>query len=391
MWVGILPCLAGAVFIVHAINLHASVTLEETKGDIVLHYRKWPHAVKNLPLQAIRYVSLQYHKTKTWKWVVIFVLLLHAIEVLYRNGMDLLGAAPVAPFLLLNALLTAIGVMILTAFPRRFLEIGTHKSFASIPWPPHKTNETMKNNFLTHLGVDPTSLQRATTSPHIREILCEDFSTFIFAVVLLLAGITLMLFPAIFFGQFTAPLVFTLGVNALFQILNGGKFYIQQTESAFLGLSRGLTFFHGSIGSVERRDVVSLANFRPLELLGYIYLISQSVKYGFRFIWWPYMGFGPGQFVLGLVLIGLVVCRVFSPAHQIRCQLSGFPLVLRTPLSTSQATTRPSLIRTKLQDFFSAFRAHKGEKTFLWVVIFLFLAVITPGICLAWGGSSLLF
>ncbi len=391
LWVGVLPLLVGFACIFKAVPGSETISVEQNRESVILRRKKWRTVMRNYPRTEIKYISLQYHEPKTRRWLLVFTLFIYLIEVLFRNGMDLLGAAPVAPFLLLNVLLTAIGVVILIAFPRLFLEIGTDKDIVSIPWPSYGTSDAKKSTLLRYLGIDPASLQRPRPYNHLREALREDFSTFLFAVVLLFVGIILMLTPSIFYGQFTAPLAFTLGMKYLFQILNGGKLHVRETESAFLGQSRELTFFHGSIGSLERREVVSLANCHFVELLAYVYLISQSLKYGFRFIWWPFMGFGPVQFALGLILISLIFCKLFIPAHQIRCQLSCFTLILRTILSIPQESiaVQNAPIITKARDFLNSFRAHKGEKTFLWVVVFFVITIVAPAIYYAFGGNSL--
>ncbi len=383
---GLVPMLVALLLFLMAIIEAERVSISSNEETLTVQVSLLRKTTIHYDLSSIKYVGLKYKETKTIRWMIIFALMLITIEVLLQNAIDLLGSARIAPLLIACTILMLIGIVIFVFFPRRFLEIGTSEETIFIPF--HNLPRSEMEKLLQILTVNPTLLDRRKSTKKIYGSLISQFPNFILSIFLIALGITLVVTP-LFLGAFTRVLVLTLGIKLLTRILNADRFtLLSDGDHLYLGDSFRLTFMKTTATNVAREKSFSPLNSHPLEIICLIYLISQSIRYGFRNLWWAYANFSPLYFSISIILLGLIFIKWFNPITILQVNFQDFSLKIRE--SSALTSKDEKLLQTLFKNtkqFFLNFKIMRDSK-YLGISILLFAAfLIWPIFYNLFGGN----
>jgi hypothetical protein len=311
---GLVPTLIALIFLSRAF-IEAEKVFVSSNSEKISIRTFWIKKKKIEVKKAdVRYIGLKYCETKTKRWIIVFLLVLFTIVIFYQNTIDLWGFARIIPMLLAGTILMVFGILIFVAFPRRFIEIGTIGAIILVPYRNQSRGKTLR--LFEILGVSFEPIEEQSGVQIVLSNIKSQLIEFIIGVFLLTIGIIFTITP-LFYGEFTELVSITLGLKILVRVIGGEFLYeITSQENLYLGRTLRFTFIHTKESEIEHHINNSPLRFHPIEIICMFYLVSQAVKYSFRFIWWNYTGFNIIYISIGIAIITLFLVRWIYP-HQI--------------------------------------------------------------------------
>ncbi|MEX2682613.1 MAG: hypothetical protein Q6373_013515, partial [Candidatus Sigynarchaeota archaeon] len=170
IWVSLVPLVAAIVLIIRALVMADRVTLA-WEGDVLrVETRRLWVVHTNIRKEDIRYIDIRHLESKVLRWIAAFMLLLTSHEIHFKNGIDLLGHADIAPFLLLCFAIVCIALVVYIATPRHFLEIGTDRDAYFVPLPARCNGNRELVDIARLLGFHENTISSISSRGNAREI-----------------------------------------------------------------------------------------------------------------------------------------------------------------------------------------------------------------------------
>lgn len=381
---GAVPILLAVLLLVRNIFHAENVSLSSDHNSLTLKtswiYKRFKQQVVKLDNASIKYIALKYKETKTKRWLIIAVLMLITIEIFLQNAIDLWGFARIAPLLVIGTILMFLGIVLFTFGPRRFLEVGTNEESIFVPFKNLSKEKTQALLTILHL---PANI--GDKKSYIKEIyknIHAQLSDFVLGVYLIIIGL-IFSFTTLFYGSFTRIVAIIFGMKLILRVLNGEPIFTTSAEKdLFIGCSPKLTFLKTTESDIERNKSFSPLRFHPLEILCIAYIISQAIKYAFRFVWWPYACFNISYFLIGITLIGLLFVRWFNPYEMYTIKFKEFSIKLRV------SEIKPILQR--FVKFFANFNQIKTNNSLIISIVLFLMFLIWPIFYYLFGGNFLI-
>lgn len=170
----------------------------------------------------------------------------------------------------------------------------------------------------------------------------------------------------------TRSLCLLYGIKLLQRILIANHSYIlTESEGFYIGTAPKLTFLSTTTAEYEEYRSFSFLRYNILEIICLAYLLSQSIKYGFRVFWWPYAGLDWRYFLIGSILISLLFIRWFNPRLFMLINYEGFSMKIVKKMSIYLSQKPKSFL-----NHFSLLKTNKDLKISLFVFLIFILAPI---------------
>ncbi|MHA1438039.1 MAG: hypothetical protein ACTSPD_10725 [Promethearchaeota archaeon] len=381
---GMLPLIFGFIILLRTLIEAEKVSISSNEKIFEIKSTWIKKKKVDLDIDSIHYFGIKYRETRFKRWMIIFLLNLITIEVLFQNSIDLWGFARIAPLLVLFTIIMFTGITLFVFFPRRYLEIGTSEQSFFILYKS-LSNLQMKKLFqLLRINQEDVKNQKKIKEKLIENIKFK-FSDFILGIFLIFLTICLMIFPSLFLGSLTRAIALTLGMKLILRVLNGDSYFKirDKNNHLFLGNSIKLTFLKINKSDQKNSQYFSPERFHILEIICIFYLISQGIKYAFRFIWWDYASFSLIYFLIGITLIVLLFIRWFNPIEINQIKFKDFSIKIKIV----ETRTFSEKINRFLYNFQSIFR---NKNLQLYLIIFS-VFIIWSIIYNLFGGNFLLY
>ncbi|MBN2154224.1 MAG: hypothetical protein JW839_22405 [Candidatus Lokiarchaeota archaeon] len=385
VWTSVAPLFVGSVLVIRALLLIERVSISRFNDVLRVAARGLITRCESISMEDARYVDIRHLESKVMRWLAAFGLFLLSYEIHFKNGMDLLGYAGVAPFLLLCFVVVCAALAIFIATPRQFLEFGTGHKAVFVPLPGITQHRDVVAAVARLAGFHGEAVSKPRDEGITRSVLKNDAFALITSIAFIAIGLVLMSNAAWFFGDVAVPAFMMLGAKWLKDVLVGDKTLVKVDGTGqFRGY--GVAFVTkrilGGNGTDER--VIGASTIHPLEILVYFYLMAQAVKHGFRFVIWPYLGFNPGYFILGIFVVSVVFFKWFGLVDQHKVDFGSFSI--RFSVASALVPTAPlgSLDRMKwhardrIKRIGTAFKIIWGDKRRFWMVIAFAMFVLVP-------------
>ncbi len=392
--VGLLPMLAGIIIVVRILLETERVEIISTDDYLTVNAGWIKKKTIKFEKSTMKYSALRYRETRAKRWVIAVSLMTIAVEVILINAVDLYGYARIAPILSILFVLIIIGIIIFIFFPRRYIEIGINERTVFIPYK--NLSKTQVNTLLQMFDLNPDLIKRQDIKDIIQRNITSQVSTFVLGVFLLFLGILFSASAVFYYGTFTRVIALALGMKLILRVLSGVPFFNETNDQNFyLGQSPRLTFIKTIDVEVNTENSFSPLRYHPLEIFCFWYLISQALKYGFRFVWWTYLTVNWFYFIIAILLIGLIFIRWFNPIAMRNLKFRDFSIAIWKPgLSISRSNKFESfrnLLSQKVRLFLSDFKDILTDKQLFLSIIIFALFLLTSAIYYLIGGYFLLF
>lgn len=298
-WAGIPPLVVGGAFLLTAALQQVQVTLALAPGGEV--------RVR----EGAREYALVLARVRAWRararaippagWVGLLTLAFFVHEIHFRKGRALVASTVLGPMLLASGALIVAGMLACVLVPRRELLVVTPRAFLHVPLPVRPSPAVV--GLLARLQVATTAPPAPATPDTTPRATSQPRSTWglpgiVLGGGLLVLGGILYVWPAAYFGAFTAPVALVLGTRL---VSRRGRWHVTPWAAPAAAMESQVS------------PAVLATVLRPLELVALAYMATQALKYGFRWAWWAVPPFHLGYFLGGVLLLGALVAYWFAP------------------------------------------------------------------------------
>lgn len=396
IWTGLVPLILSVVFISRTFIMMEQVYLTSDHGIIQVQTKRiWKNKVK-YEKKAIKFVGIRYSGSKFKRWAIIMMMLLVAYEVYYKNGIDLLGYASIGPYLIFCFFMTISAILCYACIQRRFIEIGTDNETRFIPLPSLRIEPSKMRKLLNILNIDDDSVIDLSNTFAIKKLLKENIFYLILGTFFIAIATCLMIFPLFYLGDFTVPLSLALGMKILLRVFQGNKKYAKMNDGTlYKANSVEIVFKKVANADCKERQVIGATRIHALEMIACFYLISQGIKYGFRFAWWAYASFNGVYFAVGVAIILLIFVRWFVPITLIDIDFGTFSISIKVHAGKDDDRMSHAgaieVIRHKINHFMSAFTIMKKNRKQLAIGLIFVILLLVPIFYYSLVHSSLIF
>ena len=380
IFTSLIPLSVSLVFILRTVIMMEKVSISDAGETLTITTTRLWKNIATVKKSEIRYFGFTFIESKFMRWSVIFILFILSCDVFFKIGMELLGFARIASFLIFCFILTVAGIVIYIAFPRKFIELGKDKEVLFIPLPRWSGRDSRRDQILKFLGTDEKFIASPGERNPFRVLFDSNLFPAIFGALLITIAVLLMVHPDLYFGEFTVPIYFTLGAKLMAHSFQGNKKSIKLDDDAsFLGCSSSLLFKKFSGAKLDETVEITASRIHVLEMVCYFYLISQAVKYGFRFAWWSYANFNLAYFTLSIIISCFIFVYWFGPAKIMTAKFENFSISFKidfNQMAPDAPRQRPGLQAIqKMKNFKNSLASlRKNRKsTWTWIVFLLFV------------------
>lgn len=390
---GLVPTIFALLILMRVFLEAERIAISSDEKIIYLKGRRLKKQALKFDLASIQYYGIKYRETRYKRWIIITILVLFTIEVHWQNAMDLWGYARIAPILFICTIILTIAIVLFVSFPRKFIEIGTDDERILVPLQRLSKLKTQK--LLKILKVEPYLLKREDLLKILYMNIIDGFSTFITATFLLIFGIILCLYPGLFFGSFSRTILVVLGIKLLLRVLNGDPYYFKNSEdSIYIGRSLHLTFIKTLNGEEKQQRCFSPLRYNPLEIACFIYLLFQAIRYSFRNLWYVYMSFSIVYFLIGMMIIGLIFIRWFSPISITKVNFKDYSINIKVAQPFDQKgegrSSLKDIFNQRIKDYIANLKDVKENKAMIVSLIMFVIFLVFPIIYIIIGGNFIL-
>ncbi|MFX0101326.1 MAG: hypothetical protein ACFFCS_17260, partial [Candidatus Hodarchaeota archaeon] len=395
-WTGWVPLIISLIFLCRTFMMAEFVILSSDEETIRIQTRRiWKNKVE-YKKKNIKVVGMRHAESKFSRWTMIIVLLVIAYENYYKNGIDLFRHANIGAYLVFCFIFTISGLLFYMLIPRKFIEIGDENTTLFIPLPSLNHQHTNTRKILKILDINEKSIEKLTSGGSIDEIFKNNILNLISGTFLITISIILITCPFLYLGDFTVPLSLALGMKILIRAFQGNKKYqAVGNNPVYRTNSLNLFFMKANDAEPSEKRVLGATKIHALEMIAYFYLISQGIKYAFRFAWWSYAGFNAIYFILGMVLILLIFFRWFSPMSLLVLNFGSFSISIKHEPDRRRAEPSPAnigeLFTEELRKFSRCVSIMKENKKQLVIGLVFVAFLIVPILYYSLVHSSLIF
>nr|MDO8088896.1 hypothetical protein [Candidatus Sigynarchaeum springense] len=383
IWVGLVPLVVGAVLIVRSLVMAEQVSLA-WDGDVLRVEARRLWIVKaSIQRDDMRYIDIRHLESKVLRWLAAFVLLLTSYEVHFKNGIDLLGHAEDAPFLLFCFAIVCAALGIFVSSPRCFLEIGTDREARFIPLPTRGRGSREIVDIARFLGFHEDTISRIACKGKMREILESNTFPITTGLAFVSIGVVLVANRSWFLGDFAVPVFILLGAKWLSDAFLGDKGLVPGgVAGEFRDYSGALVAKQLRGGTLRVERTPGITRVHPIEMACYFYLMAQALKYGFRFAFWPYLGFHAAYFLLGLIVLAVIFFKWFGLVDLHVVDFGNFSISFQ--VARGKDTSMPPrpwikwYILQRAKMVATSFAVIKASKKLVWAWILFVVFMLVP-------------
>ncbi len=383
IWVSLVPLAMATLFIFRALVMAEWVTLA-WEGDVLkVEARRLWVVRASIRRHDIRYVAIRHLESKVMRWLATFVLLLVSYEVHFTNGIDLLGHASVAPFLLLCFAIVCAALAIHVATPRHTVEIGTDSESRFIPLPARGSKGREIADVARLLGFHDDTISGITRKGNALVVLQNSAFPLATGLAFILIAVALAANRSWYFGDFAVPVFALLGAKWLADALLGDKKLVGGGRADEFRGYTGKFVARQVLGGEARADrAPGITRVHPIEMACYFYLMAQAVKQGFRFALWPHFGFHSAYFVLGLIVLAVIFFKWFGLVgiHVVDFgKVSvAFEIVRGKDAGLQLRSGVKRYVAERARSIAASFVVVRGNKKLLWTWILFVLFLLVP-------------
>lgn len=304
-WSGLIPGVFGITILLRLLIRYETVEIEASHEEIYIKTRGIRKHSFSVERSEIICAKIGFYDTQPLRSIALGVLLFFNIEVHYMNGLDLLGETDAATLLLISGVLTSIGLISLSLGRNKALEIYTESSKVTLLV---KNDKEIIDQLKMIIFSDDVPNEREKPSLRLMlKSLLHNMKDFIAETIVCAAILIIILFytfsPAFYFGQFTPYIGFGMFIYYVYRICEG-KYIKNSAEPLYEARGLFTSYLYIKNYKSKQEDHRVLAKFDVFEIICWLYIIAQCVKYGFRFIWIPSSPLIWYQMILSYVILG---------------------------------------------------------------------------------------
>ncbi|MBD3185439.1 hypothetical protein GF325_01315 [Candidatus Bathyarchaeota archaeon] len=394
IWTGVLPLLTGIILVLRSLVMVQRISISISGESIAIYAKRiWRRCV-SIPVNEVNYFHAGRRESKILRWGVILVLVELALEVHLENGIDLLGNAIIAPYLLFSFVILMVAIAALAFMPQQVLRIGTHHARYLIPLPFkwHKFQKEQPVARVLHAigigtcrDVDGEAEPQQKLWMRIARAIQGKRLDILLAIILMGTGIAITSRRAFFMGEFTAASCIVLAIKQVHRIIHprysishernpehlppeiNKKVVITKGSHVTLGTRRYITVkglktwnthsctprtlsvIESNLDSQETKlkPAIVLIHLVEIALLGFI--IFQCMYHGMRFAWQSYTRFNSSRFIVSLMVTLVAFFKLSNPTQVLILKFSR-----ETIMVPSKTTRNP---REAIRAYVDGFRA----------------------------------
>lgn len=306
IWSGVIPGIFGIVILIRLILRYEKVRLHCSSDVLTIETQSVFRRRREIPFDDIVLLHIGNYETQPLRSIAMSILLFFNVEVHYLNGIDLFGDSIAATMLLVSGILTTIGLVLILVGRNNGLEVYAEETKTSILIPRSKlVRDKILNEILGRFNASVPSKSPSDRRNQLLLNVKKSMFKFTASLIMITSTFVYTFSSWFYFGQFTPYIGFGLGIYYIYRVLDGkyeaideiGLFKASGLQDSYLMVLK--TGFKTEKGEFRSR-------WNVFEVLLWFYLASQSIKYGFRFIWVPTGDVVIYQIILSAIFIILI-------------------------------------------------------------------------------------
>jgi hypothetical protein len=315
IWSGVFALSAGSIVIIVNLIKIEKITIEsskETDGQITFTSNRMGFIKKTITVKksSVIYSQILPNEGNMGRWIILGIIFLSSFDVHIRIGLDLYPWTEIATLYLVSGVFTLSAAVIYLFGWNYKMHIVYNKDSThyvlglNIPKNQMNIINVIQNERVSNYG--SAGFKEVLTGILIKQNAVPLFLGITFSII----GLITCLTDEVYLGEFTGIICWIFGLRVLSHLFVSAKSQIY-SQNLPDPLSESKNDQDRKVG-LRIEESIGLKNVSLVEMVCMFYLVIQSSKYLFYWVWFPDAGFIPLILGPALLLFAAVVVRIFQ-------------------------------------------------------------------------------